>query len=240
MCDLEGHNTSLLPKVFTQKKIPVCKDDIVTQEDLKKWPYLSRISIPNSKSHGGGNPYCNNVHKAMEPWDIINSQDDEPSAIRTCLEWVVNGPVISGKKALINYITLKTIDDMLTSQFNLDFTERISEEKPEKSRDYHLFLHQLEKSAKMADGHYETAFPLMDENLCTPNNKALVTQWAYNMKHFQKDSKYPEDYKSSMQGLCDKGYAAQMTDEQLCHDDTMVCTTPRKGKYGQYSTAQPD
>ncbi|KAJ8034239.1 hypothetical protein HOLleu_20992 [Holothuria leucospilota] len=81
VCDLEGHNTLLLPKVFTQKRIPVCKDDIVTQDDLKKWPYLSRVSLPNSRAMEVGILIGNNVHKAMEPWDVINSQDDGPYAI---------------------------------------------------------------------------------------------------------------------------------------------------------------
>ncbi|KAJ8040898.1 hypothetical protein HOLleu_15336 [Holothuria leucospilota] len=174
----------------------------------------------------------NNVHKAMEPWDVINSQDDGPYAIRTCLGWVVNGPVISGKKAHVNYITLQTIDDMLTSQFNHDFNERISDEKLEKSRDDHLFLHQLEKSTKMVNGHYETALPLKDENVCMPNNKALATQWANNMKQrFQKDSKYLEDYKGFMKGLLDKVYAVQITDEELRRDDGKVWYIPHHGVY---------
>ncbi|KAJ8040940.1 hypothetical protein HOLleu_15399 [Holothuria leucospilota] len=44
VCDVEGHITLLLPKLFTKKRLPVCKDDIVTQEDLKKWPYLSSLT----------------------------------------------------------------------------------------------------------------------------------------------------------------------------------------------------
>ncbi|KAJ8037714.1 hypothetical protein HOLleu_18605 [Holothuria leucospilota] len=232
VCDLEGHNTLLLPKVFTQKRIPACKDDIVTQDDLKKWPYLSRVSLPNSRAMEVGILIGNNVHKAMEPWDVINSQDDGPHAIRTCLGWVVNGPVIGGKKAHVNYITLQTIDDMLTSQFNHDFNERISDEKLEKSRDDHLFLHQLEKSTKMVNGHYETALPLKDENVCMPNNKALATQWANNMKQrFLKDSKYLEDYKGFMKGLLDKGYAVQITDEELRRDDGKVWYIPHHGVY---------
>ena len=232
LCDLEGQTVLPLPKVYTQKRIPVCKDDLITEEDLKKWPYLSRVSLPNPKAMEVGILIGNNAHKAMEPWDVINSQDDGPYAIRTCLGWVVNGPVISGEKARVNYITMQTIGDMLTSQFNHDFSERISEEKLEKSRDDHLFLNQLEKSTKMVNGHYETALPLKDENLSMPNNKPLATQWASNMKRrFQKDSKYLQDYKGFMQGLLDKEYAVQMTDEEIRRDDGKVWYIPHHGVY---------
>lgn len=35
----------MLPEVLTQEKMPVTADDIVTQEELDKWPYLANIHI---------------------------------------------------------------------------------------------------------------------------------------------------------------------------------------------------
>ena len=118
---------------------------------------------------------------------------------------------------------------MLTSQFNYDFSERIAEEKPEKSRDDRTFLQQLDKSAKLVNGHYETALPLKQEDTCMPNNKELAVQWAMNTKRrYQKDPKYFEDYKVFMQGLLDRGYAVLVADEELLRDDGkgVVCSTP--------------
>ncbi|KAJ8040939.1 hypothetical protein HOLleu_15398 [Holothuria leucospilota] len=84
----------------------------------------------------------------------------------------------------------------------------------------------------MVNGHYETALPLKDESVCMPNNKALVTQWANNMKQrFQEDSKYLEDYKGFVKGLLDKGYVVQTTDEELRGDDGKVWYIPHHGVY---------
>lgn len=35
-----------IPKVYTKKSMPVTKDNIPTQEDLKEWPYLSEVHLP--------------------------------------------------------------------------------------------------------------------------------------------------------------------------------------------------
>ncbi|PIK55915.1 hypothetical protein BSL78_07185 [Apostichopus japonicus] len=232
VCDLQGLNSLPLPTVYIQKRIPVNKEDIVTQDDLRKWPYLRRVSIPDSKATEVGLLIGQNAHKALEPWEVVNSQGDGPYAVRTCLGWTVNGPIKSGMKVHVNYVSLRTIDEMLTSQFNYDFSERISEEIPEKSRDDHQFLQQLDKSAKLVNGHYETALPLKQEDSCMPNNKDLAVQWATNMKRrFQKDPKYYEDYKGFMQGLLDKGYAVPITDEETHRDDGKVWYVPHHGVY---------
>ena len=50
--DLGGDDFYILPEVFTQKKMPVTTDSMVTYEDLAKWPYLSKVHIPSIKANG--------------------------------------------------------------------------------------------------------------------------------------------------------------------------------------------
>ena len=85
VCDLHGLNSLPLPTVYIQPRIPVSKEDIVTQDDLRKWPYLRRVSISNSKAMEVGLLIGQNVPKALEPWEVVNSQGDGPYAVRTCL-----------------------------------------------------------------------------------------------------------------------------------------------------------
>lgn len=42
---LDGSGYINLPEVYTQTKIPVSKENLVTQSDLEKWPYLSGIQL---------------------------------------------------------------------------------------------------------------------------------------------------------------------------------------------------
>ncbi|KAJ8412783.1 hypothetical protein AAFF_G00117340 [Aldrovandia affinis] len=62
----EGTTHLDLPRVYTQDRIPVSKENIPTQNDLGKWPYLSGIQLDEM--------YADidlligiNVPKAMEP-----------------------------------------------------------------------------------------------------------------------------------------------------------------------------
>ncbi len=61
-----------LPKVYTQKKMPVNSDNIITQEEISKLPYLDRVKVPHIEANvdlliGA------NTSQVMEPWEVINS-----------------------------------------------------------------------------------------------------------------------------------------------------------------------
>ena len=58
-----------------------------------------------------------NVPKAMEPWQIINSQSNGPYAVKTLLGWVVNGPLKSSSamdkhkvSMTVNRISMDNLD----------------------------------------------------------------------------------------------------------------------------------
>ena len=76
--DLEGCMYLDLPNVYRQSKITVSKENIITEADLKKWPYLSSIQLKEIEAEielliG------TDVPRAMEPWQIINSHDNGPT-----------------------------------------------------------------------------------------------------------------------------------------------------------------
>lgn len=81
-----------LPDLFTQRSMPVHCSNIPHQEDLERWPHLKRLKI--TKINAGVDLLIEtNVPKALEPWDIIQSQNGGPNAVRTILGWTVNGPL---------------------------------------------------------------------------------------------------------------------------------------------------
>lgn len=55
---------------------------ILTQADLKKWPFLQEIQIEEIDSDVDLLIGLN-IPKALEPWRIVNSQGDDPYAVRT-------------------------------------------------------------------------------------------------------------------------------------------------------------
>ncbi len=91
VCSLDGKEFIKLPDVYTQQEIPVYKEHIPKQKDIRKWPYLQDVDIPTINTEVGLLIGIN-VPILMEPWRIINSQSNGPFAIKTLLGWVVNGP----------------------------------------------------------------------------------------------------------------------------------------------------
>lgn len=110
-----------LPEVFTQEKMPVSKDNIITEGDLKKWLYLKGVKIPQIPADvdlliGA------NASKVMEPWEVKNSDGEGPYAVRTLLGWVVNGPLQGSKDnrnttecpdVTVNRISVGRLEEML-------------------------------------------------------------------------------------------------------------------------------
>lgn len=124
-----------LPEVYSQRCMPVMKDNIPTQEDLKKWPYVSEVQLPQIDSDVQ-RIIGMNAANVTEPWQVINSQEDGPYAIRTLLGWVINGPLGGGcsKGMAMAMLTAKRISlvdvqELLVSQYNTDFNEKVYEEK---------------------------------------------------------------------------------------------------------------
>ena len=82
MCSLDSNHIIELPDVYTQKEMPVTKEDIPRQEYIDQWPYLKDVRLPQIDA-GIRLIIGNNVPKAVEPWQVVNSQEDGPYAIRT-------------------------------------------------------------------------------------------------------------------------------------------------------------
>ena len=82
VCSLDSNHIIELPDVYTQKEMPVTKEDIPRQEYIDQWPYLEDVRLPQIDA-GIRLLIGNNVPKAVEPWQVVNSQEDGPYAICT-------------------------------------------------------------------------------------------------------------------------------------------------------------
>lgn len=239
VCDLEDTEYIRLSKVFTHSNIPVQKENIPSQEQLQKWPYLSEVILPHIDADVGLLIGANNP-KAMEPWHIINSQDDGPYAVKTVLGWMVCGPlknenIISKDKTAhysVNRISVVEIEQLLVQQYNTDFPERHYDDKEEMSQEDKQFMLSVEKTIKFVDGHYCIGLPLRNEEAKLPNNRCVAEQRAASLRRkLQKNDVFLEDYKGFMESILDKGYAVEVPQEQLNRDDDRVWYVPHHGVY---------
>ena len=90
--DLNERNCVKLPTVFSTPQLPVSKNSIQQQEDLNKYPYLKGIQLPKIDTPIG-QLIGNDVPKALEPKQVIASNDKGPHAVKAIFGWTLNGPL---------------------------------------------------------------------------------------------------------------------------------------------------
>ena len=91
-----SHVSVQLPRTYAQQQIPADREKIPRTKQLSKWSHLKEVAkrIP---------AYMDNIEvgiliglncpSALRPRDVIHGNDDEPYAVKSLLEWHVNGPV---------------------------------------------------------------------------------------------------------------------------------------------------
>lgn len=169
--------------------------------------------------------------KAMEPWHVINSQEEGPYAVKTVLGWMVCGPVknenilFKDKTAhySVNRISVEEVEHLLKQQYNTDFPERLYDDKEEMSQEDKLFMHTVQRTTTFIDGHYCVGLPLRDDGVKMPNNRCVAEQRAAGLRRkLMKNQVFLEDYKSFMESILEKGYAMEVPQDQLAHDNNRV------------------
>ena len=99
--DLNGENRIDLPKTFTKEDISAIEVNVPAPELARKWKHLKRIAdcMP-SQLHGAkvGLLIGSNCPKALEPIDIVASENGGPYAINTFVGWAIVGPLNLSKK----------------------------------------------------------------------------------------------------------------------------------------------
>ncbi|KAK0150310.1 hypothetical protein N1851_008772 [Merluccius polli] len=237
--NLEGDMYLDLPKVYTQEKIPVSKENLPTQKDLRRWPHLNGIlwkEIDADIELLIGI----NVPKAMEPWNIINSQGNGPYAVKTVLGWVVNGPLNtcttmegSGPPTVTaNRISVSDLEELFIRQYNEDFSEKQYEGKSEMSVEDRRFMEIMSSSVTLQNGHYHLPLPLRAKDVVMPDNYDMAKQRIGNLQRkFKRDESYALEYSNFMADVIKKGYAEKVPQEQLHRGDGKVWHIPHHGVY---------
>lgn len=127
---LKGNACIQLPEVYMHQSIPVTRENISKEDDIKKWPYLQEVDLtPINASIGlliGGN-----APKAMEPLRVINSEGSGPYAVKTLLGWVISGPLGMNGDGNAGAVQVNriSIEDLLVQQYNQDCVEQHYDKK---------------------------------------------------------------------------------------------------------------
>ncbi|XP_072014570.1 uncharacterized protein [Amphiura filiformis] len=233
--DADGNINIELPDVYTQDSIPVHVKDIISKEDLIPWPYLQEITVPELlKGQTVDLLIGNNVPKALEPLEVIQSQHDGPYACRSALGWEIHGLTksrpTSTSMASVHRITVEDLHNELVDLYNHDFNERTIEDRPQKSVEDKRFMDMVEKSIQLKDGHYQIKLPLSNQEIKFPNNKPMAESRISHLKRkFQRQPQFREEYNKAMSDTLQKGYAEEVPECEDKPDAGKIWYLPHHG-----------
>ena len=80
--DLDENDFVSLPALYTRPEIPVCEEDIPTQEHVDQWPHLGGVFIPHVDCEIGL-LIVSDVPETLDPVEIRHSVNGGPYASRT-------------------------------------------------------------------------------------------------------------------------------------------------------------
>ena len=184
VCGLNESEFVSLPIVFRQKSMPVSVKQVPSQQDIDRWPYLTHIVVPELRLEVGI-LIRNNVPKATEPWEVVNSVGEGSCTVLSRLGWSVNGPLRAGSSVNGENSSViscrpqvnSSLDSQLQKFFNLDFSDQyvFLGEKALSVEDKQ-FIDMFETQTVLKEGYYEICLPLCDSSVPLPNNRALAFQ----------------------------------------------------------------
>ena len=189
---------------YTKEDLPVDDEDVATPEKIRKWKYLERIAgeITQGQGISIGLLIGGNCSKALEPLEVIPSEQGGPYAFKTLLGWCIVGTIgettfdtavacnrISvqdkvSKNVASHYFARETevrdigIEQMLkkiyTAEFNDNDTSRASENITKMFIEDGQYLYLIERECSKEGNHYKLPLPLRNPGAVFPNNSRMA------------------------------------------------------------------
>ena len=119
-----------LPAVYTRDELPADIDEVATCEKAKRWDNLKGTTdnLPTESNMKIGLLIGANCARALEPAEVLPSQDGGPFAYKTFLGWCVDGPLTkTGKSRSIscNGIAVQDAATSKVSRHHFGFTHEV-------------------------------------------------------------------------------------------------------------------
>ena len=96
--DLEGGGMIELPQVYSRSDLHLSSDNLITRGEVERWPHLRDLPLRHAAIEDITLLIGQDCPEALIPLTTVPGARGEPYAIRTCLGWTVNGPVLRQRK----------------------------------------------------------------------------------------------------------------------------------------------
>ncbi|XP_070535114.1 uncharacterized protein [Ptychodera flava] len=171
-----------LKTVYTKPEIGVSEDYIPHQEDLMRWPHLKNIRLPRIDAEIGLMIGTRET-AVFTPLETIRGPDSTPHACRTRVGWIPWHVVRLNEQgqhppsyrtevvAVEDMEELDKLDRLVLHIIDLDFPERMIDDKREHSQEDKKFMQKVNETKELVDEHYKIGLPFKNERVRLPDNQ---------------------------------------------------------------------
>ncbi|PFX13125.1 hypothetical protein AWC38_SpisGene22820 [Stylophora pistillata] len=213
--DLKGDNTVQLPKIFTKNDLST-SENVLTPALAHRWKHFKGIEaelppqLPDAKI---GLLIGSNCPKALEPIEVLASEDGGPFAIKTFAGWAIVGPLYmcSERHPTVDCHRVAAVEVCSDKKFLKIVTQG---------------------TRRTGNSHYEIPLPFRCDDVRFPENKEQVLQRAHWLrKKLINNEKLYKDYVNFMNSIIAKGFAWKVPSDRLFAKTGQVWYIPHHGVY---------
>ena len=202
--------------VMVRPSLNIGLDHLATSADLKKWPHLEGIQLPELNVNEVHLLIGQDTPDLMFPEDTRRGMLGEPYACLTALGWAMNGP-ISGDRPNTSITSSFTdtkpelnIERQLEAIWKLE-GDNCGDSLGLSSSDRKA-LSVWNESVRLVDQHYTMDIPFKERPPYLPDNRLMAERRLLLLgRRLQKDTDLFRRYTANVHELLEKGYAELVT-----------------------------
>ena len=217
---LDGKETIEIDNAWTVSKIPVSRENIPSASQVKQWPHLSSLHLPQVSHDEVTLLIGANVPEVFWTLEERKGGRKEPYAVRSLLGWTLIGP-IGATPANVGHVNfISTREDPLYKQvermWNTDFNESTLTAKTEMSLEDRRALAKMKSTIQKIDGHYQLDLPWRLYPPPLKNNRAQAELRLQQLKkRLSRNESLHRMYKKAMDDYITQGHATPVSQKLL-------------------------
>ena len=220
---LDGDAKFQLTNVLTTHSLPVSRRHIATNEDLRRWPHLDDISLPDTGDKkvtiliGGDRPDI--IYKQL---DKREGEHGEPIAVKTPLGWTDYGPIGESAEDRVHVNFTRTDQERLNAQlermYNEEFSEAYADVEEGMSFEDCKAQEIMDRSVTLLNGHCQLKLPFCQDTPDLPDSLPRVERRLTWLKgKMKKDPVFHSKYSAVVEKYRAEGASREVPDDELAN-----------------------
>ena len=209
---LAGRMKFTLDRVLTTESLPIGAKHFASNKELRKWPHLDGISLPEIEEHrvsiliGSDRPDI--IDDNLE---IRRGARGQPYAVNTPLGWTVYGPMgePDSDGVHVNFVR-SDYEEMLSKQlehlYNAEFGDTLVDVEQSLSFEDRRAMQIMDESVALVNGHYQLRLPFWQSPPCLPDSLPEAKKRLYwSEKKMERDPEFHKRYASVVNKYQEEG-----------------------------------